>query len=139
MAPKEVTVAAIEERLECWLSAQVCRDLSSWLAPLKKGVTWKNLPKASLMAEFSGLFSELAKVAPSGVLPSKKTTLAVLAVHRRKPANFTGQVDGAWADEASSLLRASFAKYREVASDAEAHRRCFSKARLRGSIFVAAH
>ena len=39
-----------------------------------------------------------------------------------------------WSDTASGLLRAGFQKYREIAKDAEAHRRCMGKVPLTFSV-----
>ena len=67
-------------------------------------------------------------MAPGGVLPPKKTAMALLAAHRRLPINFSGQSDNDWTDDVSSTIRATFSKYRDLAGSTEAARRCFAKA-----------
>jgi len=127
-SPAELTVGALELKFEDFMEAMKSRDFSSLLKDLKQETTWKNAPKASVLGRYSVLFSGLADVCPNGVLPPKKTTLALLACHRKRPINFSGQADVDWADEMGTIVRAAFAKFRELSCSQDACRRCLSKA-----------
>jgi hypothetical protein len=110
----EISVAAIEGGIEEWLSQQRTRDLTHLLADLA-GVTWKSSPKCSYLAKFAPLYKIFAKFAANGVLPTKKTSLALVALHGKSPINFTGKSVVDWADEIGAILRCTFSKYRELA------------------------
>jgi len=127
-SPAELTVGALELKFEDYMEAMKSRDFSSLLKDLKQETTWKNAPKASVLGRYSVLFSGLADVCPCGVLPPKKTTLALLACHRKRPINFSGQADVDWADEMGTIVRAAFAKFRELSCSQDACRRCLAKA-----------
>ena len=128
LIPSELTVAELEERFEAYLTKTGSRDMTTLTQLMKKETTWKSAPRASVMAHYAPLYEELVDMSPSGMLPPKKTQLALMACHKRNPINFSGRDNGLWSDEIGGLVRACFGKFRSVGSDAEAHRRCFSKA-----------
>ena len=100
----------------------------SLLSAMKKEVMWKNALRATVLSQYSQLFSGLADICPCGVLPPKRTAVALVCCHKTRPINFSGKNDGDWADDTSALIRACFSKYRELANDIPARRRCYSKA-----------
>ena len=110
----EISVAAIEGGIEEWLSQQRARDLTHLIADLSV-VTWKSSPKCSYLAKFAPLYKIFAKFAANGVLPTKKTSLALVALHGKAPINFTAKSVVDWADEIGAILRCTFGKYRELA------------------------
>ena len=101
--------------------------MSELLAPMRKTVTWKTAPLAIPLAMFAPLYEKLAELSPQGILPPKKTTLALLAIHNKKPVNFTSRANADWADDMSSLIRAAFSKYRTIRAGSESYRRCLCK------------
>ena len=126
-ACKEVTVCDLEGVLERWFTARACRDLGATLQQMRQSITWKTSPRPSTLADFSDLFGMIVKHAPSGVLPAKKLSLAIMACHRSRPVNFTHMDLQTFADETSGLIRAGMGKFRQLKQDADAHRRCFAK------------
>ena len=89
-ASPEISVATIEGSIEEWLSQQRTRDLSHLIADLS-GVTWKSSPKCGYLPKFAPLCEIFAKFAANGVLPTKKTSLALVALHGKMPINFTAK------------------------------------------------
>jgi len=110
----EISVATIEGAIEEWLSQQSTRDLTHLISDLS-AVTWKSSPKSGYLAKFASLYKILAKFAANGLLPTKKTSLALVAVHGKKPINFTAKNCSDWADEMGATIRCTFGKYRELA------------------------
>ena len=108
VAPAELTVSAVESKFEAYLELMKTRDMSALMKELRKEISWKCAPKASVLAQYAPLFSGLADLALGGVLPPKKTAMALLAAHRRKPINFSGQSDNDWTDDVSNTIRATF-------------------------------
>ena len=120
----EISVATIEGSIEEWLSQERTRDLTHLLADLS-GVTWKSALKCGYLAKFASLYKIFAKFAANGVLPTKKTSLALVALHVKMPINFTAKSVVDWADEIGATRRCTFGKYRELAfgkNQAEQHR-----------------
>ena len=127
-APGELTVEQLQMAFEDWFTKENSRDVSGMMAEMAKQVTWKNSPKSAVMARYGPLYANLASLTPGGVLPPKKTTLALMACHAARPINFSGRRDQDWAEDASSLLRAGFGKYRDIVNDDSSYRRCMAKA-----------
>ena len=127
VAPRELSVGDIEVALEHYLSGCATRDLTALLSDLKKDASWKTAPKSNIMAKYQSLYKQLVSICPAGVLPPKRTTLALVALHLARPCNFTGRRDSDWADELSLAIRAGFAKFRELL-DLTAYARCMTKA-----------
>ena len=126
--PKDITVAAIQDVFEDYLKGSNTRDLTSLLADLQRHTSWKSAPRAETLAQYAGLYQLLMKLSPTGILPPKFTMMALVALHKVKPVNFTSKPLDIWADELSMTIRAGLQKYRDVAKDCEAHRRSFAKA-----------
>ncbi len=97
---------------------------------LRSNTTWKSAPKAATPAAYSDLYCAFAALSPSGMLPPKKLALALCASHRQRPCNFSGKPEDTWSDDSSGLIRAGLQKFREIAKDAESHRRCMGKVPL---------
>ena len=129
-APKEISTSDLEGALEKFMAARGNRDLSTLLNNLKNGVSWKNSPKASVLAEYVEFFKLLVPFSPHGVLPAKKLCLAFEATHLTRPTNFTGKDLSLFEDDLSTVVRCGMSKYRTLVVDGEAHRRCFAKARV---------
>ena len=136
VAPAEITVASLEAKFEAYLEIMKTRDMSRLMLELRKEISWKCAPKASVLAQYAPLFSGLADLSPGGVLPPKKTAMALLAAHRRKQINFSGQLDNDWTDDVGSTIRATFAKYRDLAASTDATRRCFAKASVQERVAI---
>lgn len=128
VASKELTVADIQVQLDLWMGARGSRDWEALTAELRANVTWKSAARASVLASYSDLYVGMAKIAPTGVLPAKKTAMAFVGAHKQRPVNFGTKGLDIWSDEQSGLLRAGFQKFREISRDAEAYRRCMAKA-----------
>ncbi len=118
----------LEGVLERWFTMKNNRDLDAILHSLKQQVSWKTAARASVLAEYSDLFGLLTALTPQGVLPAKKLALAICACHQRRPVNFSAKDLSTFSDDASGLIRACFAKFRDLAIDPDARRRCFAKA-----------
>ena len=127
-SPHDLAVSQIQEKLEQYFDKTGSRDMGSLLATMKKEVTWKNAPRAAVLAQYSSLFEGFADICPCGVLPPKRTAMALVCCHRSRPINYSGRSDAEWADDISALLRATFSKFRELAHDVAARRRCYNKA-----------
>ena len=136
VAPAELTVASLEAKFEAYLEIMKTRDMSRLMLELRKEISWKCAPKASILAQYAHLFSGLADLAPGGVLPPKKTAMALLAAHRRKPINFSGQLENDWTGDIGSTIGAAFAKYRDLAASTDATRRCFAKASVQERVAI---
>ena len=134
VAPKEIRTCDLQVVLDLWMGKRGSRDFESLTAELRSNTTWKSAPKAATLAAYSDLYSAFAALSPSGMLPAKKLALALCASHKQRPCNFSGKPEDTWSDTASGLLRAGFQKYREIAKDAEAHRRCMGKVPLTFSV-----
>ena len=128
VVPKDLDVSQIQDALEAWMAKKGSRDLATLLGDLVKHTSWKSAPRAETLAQYSDLYLELVKVTPTAILPAKKTMLAICALHRARPVNFTSKPLDVWSDEMSLALRAGLQKYRELSKDSEAHRRCLCKA-----------
>jgi hypothetical protein len=126
-APKEIQTCDPEGVLERYFTMKGNRDLNALLSNLHENTTWKNAPKASCLASYSPLYAMFVALSPQGLLPAKKLSLAIMACPKSRPVNFSGKELTVFADDMPGVLRASFAKFRSLASDGEAHRRCFSK------------
>lgn len=129
-APKEIGTSDLEGVLEKFMAARGSRDLWTLLASLRLGVSWKNAPRAQVLAEFVEFFKLFVALSPQGVIPSKKLALAFEATHRTRPTNFSGKDLAVFGDDLSSLVRCGMAKYRALVTDGESHRRCFAKVRV---------
>jgi len=127
VAPRELSVGDIQDALDKYLNECGTRDMSELLADLKKDANWKTAPKCSLMSKYHGLYTHLVRICPAGVMPPKRTTLALIALHQARPCNFTGRRDSDWADELSLAIRAGMSKFRELL-DSTAYSRCVAKA-----------
>ena len=132
VAPKELTVEELEKVIEDYLAEVNNRDLTEALSLLKKSAggkatSWKTAPVAESLAPYAPLYEKLFALSPNTVLPPKKTATALMSVHRRKPINFTRQKDEDWADDMSQLIRMGCAKFRSLADEPVAYRRCTSK------------
>ena len=123
-------MADIQGKLEAFMKHEQSRDMNNLLGEMKREVTWKNSARCSVLARYYKLYVELAALCPQGIMPPKKTTMALIACHKDKAIHYNGQNINDWSDEISSLLRACFAKYREIHHDDNAHRRCVSKVLL---------
>lgn len=121
-------MGALESAFEDYFETSKSRDFTSLMADLKRETTWKTAPRANLLSQYAPLFSVLAEICPCGVLPPKRTAMALLACNRRKPINFSGQSDVPWVEDMSGVIRACFAKYRDLATSPDAARRCLNKA-----------
>ena len=62
----------LEGALEKFMAARGNRDLWTLLNNLRNGVSWKNAPKAAVLAEFVEFYKLLVPLSPQGVLPAKK-------------------------------------------------------------------
>lgn len=127
-APKELTVAELEGVLERFMAARGTRDLCSTLKNLELGVSWKNAPRAAVLAEYNDIYKMLAVLSPQGVLPAKRFAMAFEATHKTRPTNFSAKTLTVFGDEMSALIRCGLSKFRALVTDGEAHRRCFAKA-----------
>ena len=127
VVPRDISVGDIEQILEGWLAKRGSRDLSGLLADLLRSVTWKSAPRSSVLADYADLFQPLAALSPTGMLPNKRCYMALIAMHKAKPCNFTAKVADVWADELTGALRATMSKYRDICRDAAAKRKCMSK------------
>ena len=134
VAPKEIRTVDLQVVLDMWMGKKGSRDLEALTAELRSGVSWKSAPKAATLAAYADLYVAFAKISPTGMLPAKKLALDLCASHKQRPCNFSGKPEDVWSDTASGLLRAGFQKYREIAKDAEAHRRCMGKVPLTFSV-----
>ena len=79
------------------------RDMSEVMSHLKKATSWKTAPVAESLARYAPLYEKLVELSPNAVLPPKKTAMALLSVHKRKPINFTHQKNVDWADDMGQL------------------------------------
>ena len=87
------------------------------------------LVKASVLAECSPLFIELAKVAPNTLLPSLKFQTALLVEHQKSPIlkGIVGSLENTMSTTGATI-RMLFSHYREIAKFSKKKRTCFRKA-----------
>ena len=123
-------MADVQTKVEEIIALIGTRDLTSYTADLKANTTWKNSGRPWVMAQYADMYAILASLADNGVLPAKKTSLGLAAVHHRMPINFSARPLSDWCEDLSCLIRAGFSKYRELKTDPEALRRCIGKASM---------
>ena len=70
----------------------------------------------------------LIDVARNGVLKANFVNLAIRALNKVEPINFTSSSIDHFADDYSTTIRIVLAKYREMLADPEIRRRVFDKA-----------
>ena len=128
VAPKEFSVGDIEQAFEAYLSESTTRDLTELLSELKKDVKWKTAPKCNIMAKYHTLYKHVVAICPAGVLPPKRTSIALIALHQKRPCNFSGRREADWADDLSVAIRAGLSKFREILMDPASYKRCMTKA-----------
>ena len=75
----------------------------------------KKFAQVWVPCEIRTLVQDTCKVCCYGLLPTKKTSLALVALHGKKQINFTAKNCSDWADEMGATLRCTFGKYRELA------------------------
>jgi hypothetical protein len=131
VADKTVETSALEGALEQYLESMPTRDLCALTRNMQANVTWKNAPKASTMGEYAPMFVKIAAVCPNGVILPKKLAMALVAVHNKKPINFSQMKTEHFGDFYSELIRAAFSKFRAVLNDEDGRARLFAKAGLR--------
>ena len=124
VAPKEIRTVDLQVVLDIWMGKKGSRDLEALTAELRSGVSWKSAPKAATLAAYADLYVAFATSSPTGMRPAKKLALALCASHRQRPCNFSGKPEDAWSDDSPGLIRAGLQKFRDIAKDAESHRRC---------------
>ena len=128
-ADPHVTTAALEKCLEEWLADHGHRDLNSLLKELALKVTWKTAPQACVLSTYATLFRKFAAICNNGVIPGQRLNMALGSVHKNRSINYSKMPDKDFIDWASSLIRCSFSKYRDLFKNDECNRGCLSKAR----------
>lgn len=134
-ASEFATVESLEHVFEEYLSSTHTRDMSEVFAEFKKSVSWKTAPVPGLLAEHAPLYEKLVEICPNAVLPPKRTSMALMAVHKRKPINFSTKSVENWADEMGAVIRAGCSKFRALFDDHRAYIRCMSKVQLRLKVY----
>ena len=76
--------------------------------------SWKEGPKGQELAKHAELFASLAKVCPSLMIPTKKLTIALLALDRdHGPMNYSSCSSQLWADDLGGRIRCMASKFRD--------------------------
>jgi hypothetical protein len=129
-APAELSQECVKEALEAFMKKSGSSDLAKLLQPLKSTATWKNAPSQCIPAlcGLEDLFVEILKRCPSGVLPPKKTGLAVMSCNKASLCNHTPLDEHAFADKMSTQIRIGLSKLRDIAESATVRDRTFRKA-----------
>ena len=112
-----ISVADLEGAIEEFLRGRGGpgdKNLEKFIGADKPLLNWKGAPDCPTMAKYAPLILPLAKVAPNGVLSSKKMKVALSKIHEVSPLCHRVNDSGAFFDKVDLIIRGMFAMFREM-------------------------
>ena len=92
------------------------------------GFSWKSTPSPSYLAKLRPLWLEFLAIAPNGVLPAKRTRLALERLQERRNCNKTQKTNEEYAELCDEWMRVGLAHLRSLKGNELNKARAFRKA-----------